>query len=325
MNTERRHEARTRSRKTFCISWKDVAGITHSAEVQALNTSHSGLAFRCAVELPVKTVVYIEAHEAFTAGYSLVRHCRRLGDSYVIGVELDESAKQASGKTAESQNYYDFLQISPTAQTGTIQRVFRYLAGRYHPDNPNTGDPERFLLLNRAYKVLSDPQRRAAYDAELNRTRNHLSPALAEIDFLDGVEGELNRRLAILALLYRKCRGNISDPRISLLELEAQMGFPREYLDFTTWYLRSKKYIAREDNSDFSLTVSGVDFVEENYEKLPLLRKLLGPGMAPEFHSKSTHEGPEGASKRKTPLIPPPESEPADPESIPGEVPPRAM
>ena len=53
------------------------------------------------------------------------------------------------------------------------------------------------------------------------------------------------------------------------------MGFPREYLDFTTWYLRSKKYITKEDNSDFSLTPLGVDYVESNYSKLPLLRKLL--------------------------------------------------
>ena len=289
-----------------------------------MNSSKSGLAFRCPAELPVETVVYIEAHEAFTAGYSLVRHCRREGEGYIVGVELDENAK-SSAAGSEAQNYYDLLQISPSAQAGTIHRVFRYLAGRYHPDNPETSDPERFLLLNRAYKVLSDPQRRAAYDAELNRTRKHPSPAFDGVDFLDGVEGELNRRLAILALLYRKCRANVNDPRISLLELEAQMGFPREYLDFTTWYLRNKKYILREDNSDFSLTVNGVDFVEENYDKLPLLRKLLSGGIAPNFPSKSVQEESEEASRPSTPLILPAESEPADSESIPGEVSPRPM
>jgi hypothetical protein len=63
------------------------------------------------------------------------------------------------------------------------------------------------------------------------------------------------------------------------------MGFPREYLDFTTWYLRSKGYLKREDNSDFSLTVLGVDFVEENHERFPLLSKLLGSGRPQEYGS----------------------------------------
>ena len=94
---------------------------------------------------------------------------------------------------------------------------------------------------------------------------------------MDGVEGELNRRLAVLAVLYGKCRSNSNDSRVALSELEAQMAFPREYLDFTTWYLRSKKYISKEDNSDFALTVSGVDFIEENYAKIPLLGKMLDP------------------------------------------------
>jgi hypothetical protein len=68
---------------------------------------------------------------------------------------------------------------------------------------------------------------------------------------------------------------------VSLLELEAQMGFPRDYLDFTIWYLRNKKLIKQGDNAALSLTCEGVDFVEENFSKLPLLGKLLSQGQAP--------------------------------------------
>ena len=105
------------------------------------------------------------------------------------------------------------------------------------------------------------------------------------VDFLDGVEGEVNRRLAVLSLLYRKCRANVYSPHVPLMDLEVQMGFPREYLDFTIWYLRSKKYVKQEDNAELALTPTGVDFVEENYAKLPLLRKLLGEG-APSASSR---------------------------------------
>jgi curved DNA-binding protein len=51
----------------------------------------------------------------------------------------------------DSPNYYEFLQISPNAEAATIQRVYRFLAGRYHPDNPETGDTDKFVLLNCAF------------------------------------------------------------------------------------------------------------------------------------------------------------------------------
>ena len=37
-------------------------------------------------------------------------------------------------------DYYETLEISPNANSGTIERMFRYLAQRYHPDNKDTGD-----------------------------------------------------------------------------------------------------------------------------------------------------------------------------------------
>ncbi len=51
-------------------------------------------------------------------------------------------------------NYYDLLQINPRAEVETIDRVYRILASRYHPDNQQTGDPERFRMLTEAYQLL---------------------------------------------------------------------------------------------------------------------------------------------------------------------------
>jgi curved DNA-binding protein CbpA len=61
-------------------------------------------------------------------------------------------------------DYYEFLQISPHANLDTIHRVYRFLAARFHPDNPESGDPELFRNVRTAYEVLSDPKRRAEYD-----------------------------------------------------------------------------------------------------------------------------------------------------------------
>jgi curved DNA-binding protein CbpA len=171
-------------------------------------------------------------------------------------------------------DYYEFLQINPNAKLETIQRVYRFLAARYHPDNRLSGDLEKFLLLKRAYEVLSDPGRRAQYDSTFKKELPAGS-LFEAVDFLDGIEGEINRRFAVLWVLYQQCRANIHSPHVSLLDLEAQIGVPREYLDFTIWYLRSKKYIKQEDNADLVLTCLGVDYIESNRSSSPLLNKRL--------------------------------------------------
>ncbi len=43
-------------------------------------------------------------------------------------------------------DYYEFLQISPNAELSTIHRVYRFLASRFHPDDPETGDAAKFVL-----------------------------------------------------------------------------------------------------------------------------------------------------------------------------------
>jgi curved DNA-binding protein CbpA len=181
---------------------------------------------------------------------------------------------------AKTHDYYEFLQISPNADTETIHRVYKFLAARFHPDNPESGDPEKFFLLKAAYDILSDPDLRAEYDREYTHERPVQTPLSNVVDFMDQVQGEMNRRLAILALLYYARRSNPFSPEVSLAEIEKRMGFPRDYLDFTTWYLVKKGYITRADNSDFALTADGVDFIETQRVTMPILNKLLTNGNA---------------------------------------------
>jgi curved DNA-binding protein len=47
-------------------------------------------------------------------------------------------------------DHYETLQISPNADVDTIQRVFRMLAQRFHPDNAETGNADRFRALHDA-------------------------------------------------------------------------------------------------------------------------------------------------------------------------------
>jgi curved DNA-binding protein CbpA len=175
-------------------------------------------------------------------------------------------------------DYYEFLQISPNADVETIHRVYRFLAARLHPDSPESGDAEMFCLLKTAYDVLSHSERRADYDARRRSEPCDPVPLSTSVDFMDNLDGELNRRLAVLAVLYYRRRINPQMPEVPLAEIEQRMGFPRDYLDFTTWYLVKKGYVARADNAEFTLTAEGVDFVETQRAHLPVLNKMLTSG-----------------------------------------------
>jgi curved DNA-binding protein len=196
-------------------------------------------------------------------------------------------------------DYYEFLQISPNADAETIHRVYRFLAARMHPDNIQTGHEENFRLLKAAYDVLSDPHRRKDYDFARAQAPAPVEPLAAIVDFMDVLDGELNRRLAVLAVLYYRRRTNPAFPQIPLSEIEERMGFPRDYLDFTLWYLQKKGYIAKTDNAQYTLSVDGVDFVETQRANLPTLHKLLtsGSGSSVEDLARAPHKEAAAASE----------------------------
>ena len=82
----------------------------------------------------------------------------------------------------------------------------------------------------------------------------------------------------MLSLLYNQRQTDPEHPAVSLLDLERDMGFPREYLNFTTWYLRAKEFVAAADNSDYVITASGADFVKQQAARNDVMGNLLNPG-----------------------------------------------
>jgi curved DNA-binding protein CbpA len=172
-------------------------------------------------------------------------------------------------------DYYELLQISPNAEFETVQRVFRMLAARHHPDNKATGDLPKFLLLNEAFKVLSDPESRKTYDAGFHIRSAEPLPVFELKEFTAGFESEINRRMGVLCLLYKERRADPDDPGISVLEFENLMGLPREHLMFTLSYLREKGLMRQDQKSDYQITAEGMDYVEDHLPRHASLQRLL--------------------------------------------------
>ncbi|MCE5244817.1 MAG: DnaJ domain-containing protein [Desulfobacteraceae bacterium] len=170
----------------------------------------------------------------------------------------------------ELKDYYEVMQLSPNADRKTIEKVFRLLAKRYHPDNAGSGDTERFSQLTEAYHVLADDEKRAAYDARYDEVRA-VKAGVRRAVFAEGSvrDGE-HIRHGILSTLYIARRRNARSPGVGIVTLEQVLECVEEQMEFHIWYLREKGLIERTDTGTFAITAEGVDVIEA---KQYILRK----------------------------------------------------
>ena len=171
-------------------------------------------------------------------------------------------------------DYYETLEISPNANSDTIERMFRYLAQRYHPDNQESADRCRFDLVLEAHGALKDPVKRAQYDLAYRRNSRARSELIQEASDSEGIERDVDIQNKILALLYVKRRKNVREPGIGDIEMERLLGCNDTYLDFHIWYLREKRWIIKGDDGRFAITIEGVERVGSEH-KSETARKLL--------------------------------------------------
>ena len=65
---------------------------------------------------------------------------------------------------ANKRDLYEVLGVAKGASKDEIKSAYRKLAKKYHPDNHETGDAEKFKEVQEAYDILFDDQKRSAYD-----------------------------------------------------------------------------------------------------------------------------------------------------------------
>lgn len=187
-------------------------------------------------------------------------------------VELDVFRQPQ--ENAFAVDYYEILRVGPQADDETIERVYRTLADRFHPDNPSTGDQETFLCLIEAYETLSNQSRRAKYNALRRDTRSSTQFWLRGREFFEGVRGGQNRRLAVLCLLYRQRITNHESPGLTFLDLEQLTGCTRDEVTSALWYLCEKQWAKIGEYTAYSITAEGFDFVESKIQERLEFRDL---------------------------------------------------
>ena len=282
--TEKKEQRRERRFPLNCqasLTREDSQGQERFLQAKALDVSDGGVRVETSEPIDAGTRVLIWIEHYNTSGNAVVRHCAQRGHRYVLGLEfLPAEGRRPFAGQDDFVDFYELLQVSPNAEPEAIRRIHRLLAARYHPDNAETGNEEHFILLNDAYSTLSDPEKRLDYDTRYQLRQTQPLPVFEMKEFVEGVEGEANRRMGVLSLLYQRRRQNSNDPGYSLLEFENLMGFPREHLEFALWFLKGNQHIQVAENSDYVITPAGVAFLESHIQSKPALRKLLRSPLA---------------------------------------------
>ena len=143
------------------------------------------------------------------------------------------SVSFAAEDSPSSRTSYDVLGLPPTATQSDIQRAYKQLATRCHPDRMKDGNTSHFRAITAAYEVIANPVNRAIYDMEcglVEASPEHLS----HIHRLRRVEA-----MQALRHMFAKCHAVTQHEMATpggLLILQAQYGqltHPQHVLDVT--------------------------------------------------------------------------------------------
>ncbi|MDQ2669539.1 MAG: DnaJ domain-containing protein [Gemmatimonadota bacterium] len=177
-----------------------------------------------------------------------------------------------------AQDHYEILQVSSRADRETIERVFRHLAKRYHPDNAESGDAARFNEVMQAYEVLSDPARRAKFDAGYAAARETRWRIFDQQTAANDLAADRRVRDAILSILYTARRNDAENPGVGIVDLERTLGCPETHMRFHLWYLKENRLVQRTESGQYAITAAGVDRVLELGGPVRHGTPLLEPG-----------------------------------------------
>lgn len=188
-------------------------------------------------------------------------------------------------------DYYELLMVSPNADRTMIEWAVRLMLTRYGPKSPETADQQKYDLVKAAYRALSDPARRSAYDAErADLLRSAAVSAVGEANEVNAAQppiprGEHGRlhpeairvqheasaedvrvqqrlRQAVLSALYEVMLKRPRSAEAGRAEIARTVGCRTDDLEFPIWFLREQEMLRTSVQGLYEISVKGVEWVE---------------------------------------------------------------
>ena len=231
--SERRRKPRIKSARSGEPVWvmlHNVPGSAAEVRARVMDTSELGLGIETDCRLEINAILTVDGQIANHGSNSKVRarvvDCKPFQGIFRAGLAFESAFENGNGAppTEAVPDYYELLQNGSGMRIPMIHRVYRLLAQRYHPDNGTTGDEKAFRTITDAYKVLSEPEKRAAYDVNLHAYRQLRWRIFDQRQASVGKVAEKSKRKGILDLLYTQRCSEPEKPTMTLHELEDLLG-----------------------------------------------------------------------------------------------------
>ena len=254
--TERRRQRRQRTDAAVELIWKEDGSRRFECG-RIFDSSRTGVGVACPQPLGVSSCLILRAPGIDILALAKVRNCIWRRSQYHLGIEFMEKASIKPCNPAVEPDHHELLRAGVAGDAERLDRVYRALAFRYHPDNAGSGDSEIFLRISETYRILSiskpRPEREIARHDGIN-----WQPELRRLK---------DKRIAVLGLLCQRRMSDYRNAFVSPGELESLTGMTPDEVGFILWYLREKHAVSGSDSSpDYSITAAGVDVLESIHQ-----------------------------------------------------------
>lgn len=135
----------------------------------------------------------------------------------------------------ENKTYYDWLEVSPKASPEVIEKAYKALVIKYHPDLQKNNNQESEIIIrkiNEAYDVLSNPVKRTEYDTQLNKKSQ--SNYVSKDDYYK-LQQELN-------LLKQKQNNSIKSSQYYSKQQQSESSYSQQELKKKQYELEKEYY-----------------------------------------------------------------------------------
>ena len=170
----------------------------------------------------------------------------------------------SSSSAGKFQDHYDVLGIDPKASLAAIEQAYIELSEKFHSDNLETGDTDKYDAVVLAHEVLADVLLRREFDKIKGVGAEAVAPKFSGPSFFDSLGRESGLRMALLCVLYDRRRTKPFTPSLSLRHIEGIIEATTEELNFAIWYLKQRILASMDDKSTLQITVEGMDLIETN-------------------------------------------------------------
>ena len=254
--TEHRRQRRERTDAAVELIWKEDSYRRFECGI-IFDTSRTGVGVACPQPLGVSSCLILRAPGIDVLALAKVRNCAWRRTQYHLGLEFMEKASVQPRNPALEPDHHELLRAGMAGDAERLDRIYRALAFRYHPDNGDSGDSEIFLRISEIYRIFSvskpSPEREIAKSGGT--------------DWQSGLRRLKDKRAAVLGLLCQRRMSDYRNAFVSPGELESLAGMAPDEIGFVLWYLREKGAVTGSDSSpDYSISAKGVDILESVHQ-----------------------------------------------------------